>query len=133
VPGVAFLVALVAAGMRGAARPVVLAVGAVPLVVLGLPFVLGLFDAAGLLGAAVPAVAAVLLGAPLAVVVAELRVRWPAALVPLVAAVAASNRCRATSRGHRSCPVRPVPTGTRWWSRGRWCSELSPGFRDPSR
>ncbi|MDQ4021911.1 MAG: hypothetical protein M3257_09900 [Actinomycetota bacterium] len=32
-PGVSFLVALVAAGMRGAARPVVLAVGAVPLVV----------------------------------------------------------------------------------------------------
>ncbi|HYZ07303.1 MAG TPA: hypothetical protein VE709_01670, partial [Pseudonocardiaceae bacterium] len=90
VPGVSFLVTLVAAGMRGAARPVVLAVGAVPLVVLGLPFVLGLFDAAGLLGAA----------------------------------VAASNRCRATSRGHRSCPVRPVPTGTRWWSRGRWCSEV---------
>ena len=100
VPGVSFLVALpalglgagvlVAAAVRGAARPVVLAVGAVPLVVLGLPFVLGLFDAAGLLGAA----------------------------------VAASNRCRATSRGHRSCPVRPVPTGTRWWSRGRWCSEV---------
>ena len=65
-----------------------LGVGAVPLVVLGLPFVLGLFNAGGLRGAAVPAVAAVLLGAPLAVVVAGLPVRWSAAVAALVAALA---------------------------------------------
>jgi hypothetical protein len=98
VPGTSFLFALPALGLgagalvavavRGAARPVVLGVGAVPLVVLGLPFVLGLFDAGGLRGAAVPAVAAVLLGAPLAVVVAGLPVRWSAVVAALVAALA---------------------------------------------
>ncbi len=99
VPGASFLVALPALGFgagvliamaaRGAARPIVLAAGAVPLVVLVLPFVLGLFDAAGISGAALPAAAAVvLLGAPLAVLVAGLPLRWQAAPVLLVAAVA---------------------------------------------
>ncbi|MQA14969.1 MAG: hypothetical protein GEV09_12575 [Pseudonocardiaceae bacterium] len=41
-----------ATAVRGAAHPIVLAVGAVPLVALVLPVVLGLFDAAGISGAA---------------------------------------------------------------------------------
>lgn len=97
VPGMSFLFALPALGLGagalaatavgGAARPVMLAISAVPLVVLVAPFVLGLFDAGGISAAALPAGVAVLLGAPLAVVVAGLSVRWPATLVPLVAAV----------------------------------------------
>lgn len=64
VPGMSFLFALPALGLgagalvavavRGAVRPIVLAVGAVPLVVLVLPFVLGLFDAGGCAGRRCP-------------------------------------------------------------------------------
>jgi hypothetical protein len=132
VSGVSFLFALpawglgvavlVATALRGAARPVVVAVGAVPLVVLMLPFVLGLFDAAGMSGAALPAAAAVLLGAPFVVIVAGVPVRWPAALVPLVAVVALAGAGLVVDRPDPAHPQRAdlaylldADTGTAHW------------------
>jgi hypothetical protein len=96
-PGMSFLFALPALGgalgvlvaglLRGAARPVTIAIGAVPSVAVLWPFVLATFDA-GLSSAPAAAALAVLFGAPLAPLAASLRPRWPVAAVPLVVALA---------------------------------------------
>lgn len=96
-PGVAFLVVLPALGLGvGAAvaawvppawRPLPVAVGALPLVVLLAPFAVSLFDAAGLAGSPLPAAGVALALAPLALLVAGRRLPARVPVVVLVAAV----------------------------------------------